>query len=381
MDHYNYCSPSWLNSVADLLGLKICAPQAIEAVRRYFCDVAAVTRFFTTFSDVIQGRDPRLVFNMDETQLSAKKRFRVLTVAGKLPLVKAQSKLPHLTGLCTISASGACFRPIVILKSLQKLKSLEEFQDYTSFATSTNGWITTDLFLMFTIDFCAQLTLYRVNLPDDIARQRVLLILDGHATRRKAMAMLIFDFFGVDVLILPGHCTHVLQPFDVGLASALKNEFKKLLLTMINEIMHAEGRTKSDTCRRVLVTCFVNALHTATSPINLKSAFAATGFVPLNAQAALESPFVHPGHDEVFQSIRRRPTSINASLLTSPDTIGDLFREQIGREITEADRTIFDFSALWPGKGPERSVDDGIAISPMPKIWVANETRTELHQI
>jgi hypothetical protein len=115
-------------------------------------------------------------------------------------------------------------------------------------------------------------------------------------------------------------------------ASESAAEFKKLLLTMNNEIMHAEGRTKSDTCRRVFVTCFVNALHTATSPIHLKSAVAATGFVPPNAQAALQSPSVHPGHDEVFQSIRRRLTSINASLLTNEDTIRVLVREQIKRD-------------------------------------------------
>jgi hypothetical protein len=302
-----------------------------------------------------------------------------LTIAGKLPLIKAQSKLPHLTGLCTISASGACFRPIVILKSLQKLKSLEEFQDYTSFATSANGWITSDLFLMFAIDFCAQLQLYRMNLPDAIAGHRVLLILDGHSTRRNVLAMLIFDFFGVDVLILPGHCTHVLQPFDVGLASGLKAEFKKLLLRMINELMHAEGRTKSDTCRRILVQCFVNALHTATSQLNLRSAFATTGFVPLDPQRPLESPFVHPGHEEVFQSIRPRPTSINACLLTSVEAIRELFQEQMGREITHADRTNLDLKQLWPGKARGRSVADGIAISPMPKVWVPNEARTEMH--
>jgi hypothetical protein len=33
---------------------------------------------------------------MDETQLSARKRFRVLTGNGHLPLVKAEAKLPHI---------------------------------------------------------------------------------------------------------------------------------------------------------------------------------------------------------------------------------------------------------------------------------------------
>jgi hypothetical protein len=215
-------SSSWLNSIADISGLKICAPQEIEAARRSFCDVSALTMFFSKFGEVINGRDPRLVFNMNETQLSAQKKFRVPTIAGKLPLVKAQGKLPHLTGVCTISAAGTCFRPIVILKQLYQLKSLKQFENDTSFATSANGWITSDLFLMFAIDFCAQLSFYRLQLPDEIADDPVLLILDGHGTRRNLRAMMIFDLFNVDVLILPGHTTHVLQPFDVGIASPLK---------------------------------------------------------------------------------------------------------------------------------------------------------------
>jgi hypothetical protein len=115
------------------------------------------------------------------------------------------------------------------------------------------------------------------------------------------------------------------------------------------------------------------------SPIN--SAFATTGFVPLGPETALASPFVHPGPDEVVQSIGRRPNAINASLLTSVDSIRGLFREQMARTMTDADRTNFDLKALWPGKGPGRSVEDGIAISPMPKIWVAKAARTELHQM
>jgi hypothetical protein len=64
---------------------------------------------------------------MDKTQLSARKRFRVLIGAGNLPLTKAETKLPHLTGLCTISVGGAVFKPIIILKGLKGLKSLANY--------------------------------------------------------------------------------------------------------------------------------------------------------------------------------------------------------------------------------------------------------------
>jgi hypothetical protein len=42
-------SPEWLNTIAQELDLKICAPQELEAVPRCFCDYGAIS-FFRTFS-------------------------------------------------------------------------------------------------------------------------------------------------------------------------------------------------------------------------------------------------------------------------------------------------------------------------------------------
>jgi hypothetical protein len=102
-------SPEWLRAAAADLGLKNCSPQELDAARRCFCDHEAISTFFITFQSVIQGRDPQLGLNMDETQLSARKRFRVLTANGHLPLVKAEATLPHITGVCTVSAGGGFF--------------------------------------------------------------------------------------------------------------------------------------------------------------------------------------------------------------------------------------------------------------------------------
>jgi hypothetical protein len=176
---------------------------------------------------VIEGRNPRLVFNMEKNQLSARKRFRVLTGAGHLPLIKAETKLPRVTGLCTISAAGVVFKSIIILKDLKGLKSLVHYTALTSFASSCSGWITGDIFTMFAIDFCSQLSLYRLSLPSDIADKPVLLLLDGHISRMNITPLMIFYLLNVDILIIPGHTTHILQSFDVGIAVPLKAKFKQ----------------------------------------------------------------------------------------------------------------------------------------------------------
>jgi hypothetical protein len=64
-------SPEWLNGTAGELGLRICASQELEAAYHYFYDYEAISLFFLHFQFVIEERKPRLIFNMDETQLSA----------------------------------------------------------------------------------------------------------------------------------------------------------------------------------------------------------------------------------------------------------------------------------------------------------------------
>ena len=78
----------------------------LELTRKLYCDESAITEFFYLFEDVLQMKDRRLVFNMDETSLSGGKQYRVLREQGHLPLVTGGEKLPHLTAAVTICASG-----------------------------------------------------------------------------------------------------------------------------------------------------------------------------------------------------------------------------------------------------------------------------------
>lgn len=39
----------------------------------------------------------------------------------------------------------------------------------------------------------------------------------------------LLSMFGILLLVFPGHTSHVLQPFDVGIAAALKTRYSKLL--------------------------------------------------------------------------------------------------------------------------------------------------------
>jgi hypothetical protein len=144
----------WLHEMIQPLRLYISSTREIEAIRREFCACEAIPPFFAHFRSLINGRDPGLVFAMHEEQLSARKLFRGLVDMHVLSLVEAETKVAHITGMCTVCAGGDRFRPIVILKQAMSLELLAQFNNLASFASSTSGWTTSDLFAMFAIDFC-----------------------------------------------------------------------------------------------------------------------------------------------------------------------------------------------------------------------------------
>jgi hypothetical protein len=115
--------------------------------------------------------------------------------------------------------------------------------------------------------------------------------------------------------------------------------------------------------------------------MNLESASRATGFFPFEPKEPLNSPFVHPGHQEVFEDVRRRPSSISACLLSDPDTVRQLFREKRGREMTDADQTDLNLRQMWERLRAGWIASDGRALSEMPSMYAEDEGRRNLRRI
>jgi hypothetical protein len=123
-----------------------------------------------------------------------------------------------------------------------------------------------------------------VLLPSDIPDEPVLLLLDGHISRRNITALMIFYLSNVDIFIIPGHTTHVLQSFDVGIAAPLKAEFKQQLQQEINSLaaeLTGGQRTKADTLRCHTVAAFLNAFHKVTTPRESLLRVCSNGIHPL----------------------------------------------------------------------------------------------------
>jgi hypothetical protein len=220
---------------------------------------------------------------------------------GELHLVTALGHIPHLTGVVSISGGGAVLSPILFLKNLQHFRELTTYESHCRFPILANGWITKDLWVYFTLVFCAQISLYPLTLPVDFREQDMFLIIDGHKTRLSLLAAVIFELNGIDVLVLPAHSTHLLQLFDVAVASPIKAAFKQELDKRAGMVIAAGPDDKTQMLRIALVESFTNGLQRGATSNNILAGFRASGVYPYNPSVPLSSDFVvEPPNDGMF---------------------------------------------------------------------------------
>jgi hypothetical protein len=129
-----------------------------------------------------------------------------------------RGKQEWVTDIECINAAGQALPPILIFKgaSINTRWISEQTPQDWYLATSKNGWTSNNLGLEWLKCVFEPLTRKKAA-----GRQR-LLITDGHGSHIEA------DFIAhcmenqIDLLIIPPHCSHILQPLDVGVFSALK---------------------------------------------------------------------------------------------------------------------------------------------------------------
>ena len=336
-------SRPWLNTVCSNLEIHLCRAQELEAARRIYCDFDAVTQWFVHFSDLFQ-RDPLLLFNMDETQLTTKKHLRVLCPEGQRPLVTAPPVSPHITAAVTVNAAGYRVRPLIILPNKKTTKTLEGFTHRAYFSSSSSGWMTKNLFRYYAMCFVAELSLIRLQYPKRLREEPVLLFVDGHPSRWDFKACLILWLFNVDCVTFPGHTSHLLQMFDVCLAGPLKHEFKKQVLSgNFENVLTEEERANfakyrklnAKGMRAVMIHAFLTAYEKIFTTDNSAKSFSATGIAPLSPQRVIESSYcMDPPSQHIF---RARQSKASGKWLTSEESLREMFRDENRRELTEED--------------------------------------------
>ena len=108
---------------------------------------------------------------------------------------------------------------------------------------------------------------------------RMLLVFDGHKSHVTLEVLLKVKSHGLDMISLPSHTSHCLQPLDISCFRPFKESFRA----------HRDAWTKKNIGKRVgkkILAQWVSlALHRALTMSNIQAGFRATGIQPLNKNA------------------------------------------------------------------------------------------------
>jgi hypothetical protein len=152
---------------------------------------------------------------------------------------------------------------------------IKRCEDGASMAMQPKAWMTGYLFFSWISHFKEALEKLGGILPSN----RHLLILDGHSSHVTLDVIHKAKLIGLDILTLPSHTSHRLQPLDVSVFRLFKCAFRTYRDAWT---LRHKGKPamKEDLAHWVSLV-----LRKALSPENIKKGFEATGIWPFNSQA------------------------------------------------------------------------------------------------
>ncbi|TQS38397.1 hypothetical protein Golomagni_01097 [Golovinomyces magnicellulatus] len=191
-----------------------------EEIQHHFNDFKTLLAEFYIRQDV---------WNFDKVD------FRIGCLRGRSVIVPADVKAVYIadpgnresiTSLECVSTTGKCIESFLILKGeIIKEKLFDnDISDDAILAVSPSGFTNDRLTYQWLEHFERS-----ANVNQELGRRWRVLVMDGHSSHLSDNFKLFFWRHQILPSLLPSHSTHLLQPLDVGIFSAIKanhqNEF------------------------------------------------------------------------------------------------------------------------------------------------------------
>jgi hypothetical protein len=269
------------------------------------------------------------IYNMDETGLALGvcTNTRVLASSSKR---KAYIKTPEnhewVSIIETISATGRKLSPVIVFKG-QHLQttwfpSTEVPEWY--YTTSMNGWTSNCIGLHW---------LEKVFIPetDPSSMRHRLLILDGHGSHVDLEFQYKAKMSRVEILYLPPHASHVLQPLDLSCFSVIKSAYRR----QIYELSSLDDGAAVKKER--FIQYYKRARDEGLSERYIRAGWKAAGLCPFNIGHVLNSSQVQGLQKDVTTPPRRYDnTQLQDTIYTTPRRPQDVRDAQVSLQQRES---------------------------------------------
>ena len=245
------------------------------------------------------------MWNMDESGfgIGDSQSTKIIVPIGKQHKnKKIVGKQELVTDIECINAAGEALPPTIIFKAKNVNANWlpSERPQGWRYTYSTNGWTSNEIGLEWLRTVFEPLTRPKANVGpsvDDLNQR--LLIVDGHGSHIRADFIAYCMENKIDLLVMPAHCSHILQPLDVGMFSSFKAAH--------SGETDAYSRLSSDRIpRQEWIQMFSRARAKAVTPENIRAGWRGAGIVPSDPMKVLER-------------LAREPSSSTRPPRTPPD--------------------------------------------------------------
>ena len=202
----------WLNGFLARHKLSIRVPEATSVARMVGFNRSKVSVFYKIYKEQLEKHNyaPQNIHNMDESGFgTVQKPTKVVAQKGARTVGKATSaeRGQLVTVICSMNATGSYTPPMFVFPRKNLRESLMVGAPPGSVGElSDSGWTNDQIFIKWLAHFASNVGCSK--------EQRCLLILDGHGSHKTLAAINFCRENGIDMIALPPHCTHKMQPLD-----------------------------------------------------------------------------------------------------------------------------------------------------------------------
>ena len=255
--------------------LHVVKPSSLSEQRARCASEVSITNYFMELEHILTKYNlqekPQSIYNIDEKGINTETRPPYV-VAGKhyQPQMVMAERSKLVTVIGAGNALGSSIPPFFVFPGQRMLPDLMEGKTVGAEGTVTkSGWSNSDVFRTYMKEHFLKFVQGRNGEP-------ILVLYDGH---RSHIGIDLIEWArenNIILFVLPPHCSHILQPMDIGCFGPLQVVYSQECLKFSR--LNHRTVTRYDVCG---LAC--KAYSAALSPSNLQASFSKAGIYPLRS--------------------------------------------------------------------------------------------------